>query len=183
MHINDVMSHTRHYNEPDFSCFFFFFFQSRYSTQHWARADAGPSPKQVASHFKALRRSCSSSRNRTVAGRHNPHCRCLRLLLPLRRYIHYTTLSLSIVSPVVDLPYTARVLYYTLSPDTIYTSGERELSIHSGTNFTERWKLAQSMFLFKIKLIVKDCFTPFPWWYEMRFFTDRSRQMLPGIFE
>lgn len=42
-----------------------------------------------------------------------------------------------------------------------YTPRKRKLSIHSGTNFTERWKLAQSMFLFKIKLIVKDCFTPF----------------------
>ena len=41
-----------------------------------------------------------------------------------------------------------------------YTPRKRKLSIHSGTNFTERWKLAQSMFLFKIKLIVKDFASP-----------------------
>lgn len=104
-------------------------------------------------------------------------CRCAGISITL----YY---SLSYLSPVVDLSLIlpgrailSRQIYY------MYTSGERErrLSIHSGTNFTERWKLAQSMFLFKIKLIVKDCFTP--WWHGIRFFADRSRQMLPGIFE
>lgn len=104
-------------------------------------------------------------------------CRCAGILSITLYY------SLSYLSPV------DRSLLYCLGAILslqICTPRERErrLSIHSGTNFTERWKLAQSMFLFKIKLIVKDCFTPFPplWWYEIRFFTDRSRQMLPGIF-
>jgi hypothetical protein len=68
-------------------------------------------------------------------------CRCAGIY-PL----HY---SLSYLSPVVDrsLSYTAWALYSLARY--VHLGRERRLSIHSGTNFTERWKLAQSMFLFQ----------------------------------